>query len=59
MDSMDICLLDMVLPWCILHILRIQSNKPHDSAWLLIPDPSWWLNQPIWKMLVKMGILPK
>ena len=28
----------------------IQSNISHDSAWLLISDPSWWLNQPIWKI---------
>ena len=26
-----------------------------DSAWL----SSWWLNQPIWKIFVKMGIFPK
>ena len=31
-----------------------QWHLANASRWL----PSWWLNQPIWKILVKMGIFP-
>ena len=46
-----------------------RSHKPSNET-IMIPyngsfpydlpytTASWWLNQPIWKMLVKMGIFP-
>ena len=36
-----------------------ESRTNHQQLYNKNPTTSWWLNQPIWKILVKMGIFPK
>ena len=35
------------------------TRKKHQGNFWVINFTSWWLNQPLWKILVKMGIFPK
>ena len=37
---------------------RIRANTFLSNISTCKPVTSWWLNQPIWKILVKMGIFP-
>ena len=45
--------------------LSLSRTSPNSPAWerrmdsLVIHGPRWWLNQAIWKLLVKLGIFPK
>ena len=38
---------------------RIRKKSTFNQAQALWPFSSWWLNQPIWKIWVKMGIFPQ
>ena len=46
-----------------LKLLAERTNVTNACRWVVKTQPkrntSWWLNQPIWKILVKMGIFPK
>ena len=37
-----------------IHVQNVREDRKGAPE-----NPSWWLNQPIWKILVKMGIFPK